>query len=72
MQWVEALPGNYKATQEIVDKSLLVKFHKACPVKQQATCGCLIGHQNFTNYYRELDIKNAIATTRFTCNPLSE
>src|SRR4030095_10631318 len=70
----EALPevrrlvfeGKYKEAQELVNKKFISKTSHGMPYQ---TVGNLYlhfpGHENYSNYYRELDIEKAIVTTRY-------
>ena len=71
----EALPevrrlifeGKYKEAQELVNKKFISKTSHGVPYQ---TVGNLrlsfSGHENYSNYYRELDIAKAVVTTRYT------
>lgn len=73
---LEALPtvrkmifdGNAQEADKSVNETFFTKTH-GMPYQ---TAGSLIlnfpGHQDFQNYYRELDLQRAVATTRYTAN----
>jgi len=73
----EALPkirqlifnGMYKEAQELADQKFISKNSQGMPYQ---TAGSLHlsfpEHGNFKNFYRELNIGNAIATTQYDCN----
>ena len=70
----EALPevrklifkGKYKEAQDLVNQKFISKISNGMPYQ---TVGNLYlsfpGHENYTNFYRELDIEKAIATTQY-------
>jgi alpha-L-fucosidase 2 len=70
----EALPkvrelifrGKYKEAQEIVNKKFISRNSQGMPYQ---TIGNLIlsfpGHENFKNYYRELNIETAVVSSRY-------
>ena len=70
----EALPevrklifkGKYKEAQDLVNQKFISKISNGMPYQ---TVGNLYlsfpGHENYTNFYRELDIEKAIATTHY-------
>ncbi len=59
--------GKYKEAQELVNNKFISKTSHGMPYQ---TVGNLhlhfSGHENYSNYYRELDIEKAITTTRYT------
>ena len=71
----EALPevrrlvfeGKFKDAQELANKKFISKTSHGMPYQ---TVGNLHlhfqGHENYSNYFRELDIEKAIVTTRYT------
>jgi alpha-L-fucosidase 2 len=73
----EALPivrklifeGKYKEAQDLVNQKIITKTSHGMSYQ---TAGNLklsfAGHENYTNYYRELDINKAITTTRYSVN----
>jgi alpha-L-fucosidase 2 len=73
----EALPkvrqlifeGKYKEAQDLVNQKFISRNSQGMPYQ---TAGSLIlsfpGHENFTNYYRELNIETAVSTTRYEIN----
>jgi alpha-L-fucosidase 2 len=70
----EALPkvreliffGKYKEAQDLVNNKIISKNSQGMPYQ---TAGSLLlsfpEHENFTNYYRELNLQTAIATTKY-------
>jgi len=70
----EALPevrqliftGKYKEAQDLVNRKFISRNSQGMPYQ---TVGNLFlsfpGHENFTNYYRELNLETAITTTRY-------
>jgi alpha-L-fucosidase 2 len=70
----EALPkvrqlifaGKYKEAQDLVNQKFISRNSQGMPYQ---TVGNLFlsfpGHENFTNYYRELDLETAVTTTRY-------
>ncbi len=73
----EALPevrklifeGKYKEAQDLVNQKFISKTSHGMPYQ---TVGDLqlkfSGHENYSDYYRELDIENATASTRYSLN----
>jgi alpha-L-fucosidase 2 len=73
----EALPkvrqlifeGKYKEAQDMVNDKFITKKSHGMPYQ---TVGNLklkfAGHENFSNFYRELDIEKAMASNRYTAN----
>jgi len=70
----EALPvvrklifdGKYREAQDLVNKKFISRNSQGMPYQ---TAGYLNlsfpGHENYTNYHRELDIENAVTETRY-------
>ncbi len=70
----EALPkvrelifaGKYKEAQDLVNKKFISRNSQGMPYQ---TAGSLLlsfpGHESFTNYYRELNLETAIATSKY-------
>ncbi|MBK5722529.1 glycoside hydrolase family 95 protein [Dysgonomonas sp. Marseille-P4677] len=58
--------GKNEEAQKIIDE----KFRTSQNGMPYQTIGSLmlhfVGHENFSNYYRDLDIENAVATTKYT------
>jgi len=70
----EALPkvrqlifeGNYKDAQDLVNQKIISKNSQGMAYQTAGNINLLFpGHENFTNYYRELNIENAVTTTRY-------
>ena len=59
--------GKYKEATELAQQSLIAPNYRYCAAYQ--TLGSVYfsfpGHENFSNYYRDLDLGNAIATTTY-------
>ena len=59
--------GKYKEATELAQQSLIAPNYRYCAAYQ--TLGSVYfsfpGHENFSNYYRDLDLENAIATTTY-------
>lgn len=61
--------GKYKDAQELVNKSFISK--KSHGMSYQTVGNLKLsfqGLENYSNYYRELDLENAVATTRYSKN----
>jgi alpha-L-fucosidase 2 len=70
----EALPkvrqlifgGKYKEAQDLVNQKFISRISQGMPYQ---TAGNLLlsfpGHENFTNYYRELNIETAVASSQY-------
>lgn len=70
----EALPkvrqlifdGKYKEAQDLVNQKFINKNSQGMPYQTVGNLSLLFpGHENFTNYYRELNIETAVTTTRY-------
>lgn len=61
--------GKFKEAQDLAEKDVITKIAHGMPYQ---SVGNLIltfpGHENFSNYYRELDIERAVATTKYSTN----
>jgi alpha-L-fucosidase 2 len=61
--------GKYKEAQDLVNQKFITKISHGAPYQ---TVGDLRlsfpGHDNFSSYYRELDIDNAVVSTKYTVN----
>jgi alpha-L-fucosidase 2 len=73
----EALPevrklifeGKYKEAQDLVNQKFISKTSQGMPYQTVGNLKLSFqGHQNYSGYYRELDIEKAIAATRYTSN----
>ncbi len=59
----------YKEAENLVNKHFAPKNSHGMPYQTAGNLHLLFkGHDNYTNYYRDLDIQNAVATTRYTAN----
>jgi alpha-L-fucosidase 2 len=58
--------GKYKEAQDLVNQTFISKTSQGCPYQ---TVGDLnisfLGNENYSDYYRELDIEKAVETTRY-------
>ena len=70
----EALPkvrqlifeGKYKEAQDLVNKKFISRNSQGMPYQTVGNLYLLFpGHENFTNYYRELNIETAVTSTRY-------
>ncbi len=61
--------GKYKDAQDIINEKFISKISHGMPYQ---TVGNLrlnfAGHENFSNYYRELDIEKAVTISRYSVN----
>ena len=61
--------GKYKEAQDIINEKFISKTSHGMPYQ---TVGNLrlnfAGHENFSNYYRELDIEKAVTISRYSVN----
>jgi len=73
----EALPevrklifeGKYKEAQDLVNNKFISKTSHGMPYQTVGNFRLLFpGHENYSSYYRELDIEKAIVTTRYILN----
>lgn len=73
----EALPvvrqlifeGKYKEAQELANQKIISKASHGMPYQTVGNLKLQFpGHENFTDYYRELDIEKALASTRYKLN----
>jgi alpha-L-fucosidase 2 len=71
----EALPlvrrlifeGKYKEAQDLVNQKFISKTSHGMPYQTVGNLKLLFpGHENFSDYYRELDIDNATTSTRYS------
>lgn len=71
----EALPkvrelifqGKYKEAQDLVDAKFISRKTQGMPYQTAGSISLSFpGHDKFSNYYRELNIENAVATTIYT------
>ena len=73
----EALPevrklifeGKYQEAQDLVNKSIISKKSHGMPYQTVGNLKLAFpGHENFTNYYRELNLEKAVATSQYELN----
>jgi alpha-L-fucosidase 2 len=73
----EALPevrkllfdGKYKEAHDIVNQKFISKISNGMPYQTVGNLKLLYpGHENYTGYYRELDIDKAIVSSKYTLN----
>ena len=76
----EALPkvrqlifeGKYKEAQDLVNQKFISRNSQGMPYQTAGNLTLVFpGHENFTNYYRELNIETAVATTRYEVDGVS-
>jgi alpha-L-fucosidase 2 len=70
----EALPevrqlifnGKYKEAQDLVNKKFISRNSQGMPYQTAGNLNLFFaGHENFTNYYRELNLETAVTTTHY-------
>ena len=73
----EALPevrklifdGKYKEAQDLANKSIITKKSHGMPYQTVGNLKLTFpGHENFSNYYRELNLEKATASSRYEVN----
>jgi alpha-L-fucosidase 2 len=73
----EALPevrklifeGKYKEAHDIVNQKFISKISNGMPYQTMGNLRLLFpGHENFSDYYRELDIEKALVSSRYNIN----
>ena len=58
--------GKYDEAQDLVNKNFISKTSQGMAYQTVGNLNLLFpGHENFTNFYRELNIENALATTHY-------
>jgi alpha-L-fucosidase 2 len=61
--------GKYKEAQDLVNQNFITKASHGMPYQTVGNLKLTFpGHENFTNYYRELDLEKAIASSRYESN----
>jgi len=61
--------GKYKEAQDLVNKSIITKKSHGMTYQTAGNLKLTFpGHENFSNYYRELDLEEAIASSRYESN----
>ncbi len=64
--------GKYKEAQDLVNQNFISKASHGMPYQTVGNLNLQFsGHENYTNYYRELDIENAITLTRYSVNNIN-
>lgn len=59
--------GKYKEAQDIINQKFISKTSHGMPYQTVGNLNLKFsGHENVTGYYRELDIENAISTTKYS------
>jgi alpha-L-fucosidase 2 len=73
----EALPevrklifdGKYKAAQDLVNQKFISKISQGMPYQTVGNLNLSFpGHENYSDYYRELDIEKAVVSSRYNLN----
>jgi alpha-L-fucosidase 2 len=73
----EALPevrrlifeGKYKEAQDLINQKFISKISNGMPYQTVGNLRLLFpGHENYTGYYRELDIEKAVASSSYIIN----
>jgi alpha-L-fucosidase 2 len=76
----EALPevrklifeGKYEEAHNLINQKFISKISQGMPYQTVGNLRLLFpGHENYSGYYRELDIEKAVATTRYTRNGIN-
>jgi alpha-L-fucosidase 2 len=58
--------GKYVEAQDLVNKKIISRNSQGMPYQTAGNLHLVFpGHENFTNYYRELNIETAVSTTRY-------
>ncbi len=61
--------GKYNEAQDLINQKFISKTSHGMPYQMVGNLKLLFpGHENFSNYYRELDIENATVSTHYRCN----
>jgi alpha-L-fucosidase 2 len=61
--------GKYKEAQDLVNQKIITKTSHGMSYQTVGNLNlAFAGHENYSNYYRELDINNATTTTRYNIN----
>ena len=73
----EALPevreliftGKYKEAQDLINQKFISKISQGMPYQTVGNLKLLFsGHENYSGYYRELDIEKAVVSSRYSLN----
>jgi alpha-L-fucosidase 2 len=76
----EALPevrklifeGKYKAAQDLINQKFISKISQGMPYQTVGNLRLLFpGHENYSEYYRELDIEKAVVSSRYMLNGIN-
>ncbi|MBW8331741.1 MAG: glycoside hydrolase family 95 protein [Prolixibacteraceae bacterium] len=61
--------GKYKEAQDLVNKNFITKASHGTPYQTVGNLKLTFpGHENYTNYYRELDLEKAVVSSRYEAN----
>ena len=61
--------GKYKEAQDLVNQNFITKASHGMPYQTVGNLKLTFsGHENYTNYYRELDLEKAIVSSRYEAN----
>ncbi len=61
--------GKYKEAQDLVNEKIISKISHGMPYQTVGELRLLFpGHEQYSDYYRELDIEKAVVTTRYTAD----
>lgn len=64
--------GKYKEAQDLVNQKFISKTSQGCPYQTVGDLNLLFpGHENYSDYYRELDIEKAVETSRYKVDGVS-
>ncbi len=59
--------GKYKEAHDIVNQKFISKISNGMPYQTMGNLRLIFpGHENYSNYYRELDIEKALVSSRYT------
>ncbi len=61
--------GKYKAAQDLVNQKFISKISNGMPYQTVGNLNLSFpGHENYSDYYRELDIEKAVVSSRYNLN----
>ena len=61
--------GKYKEAQDIINEKFISNTSHGMPYQTVGNLNLKFqGHENFTDYYRELDLEKAVVSSRYTAN----
>jgi len=64
--------GKFKEAQDIVNQKFISKISQGMPYQTVGNLNLSFpGHENFTNYYRELNIETAVTSTHYEVNRIT-